>query len=138
MPLTLPYFDTAAPPGLKFVSPEVRDELGDAVPMTINPGAITEPMLATGAVSTRALGAGVVTTAKMAAGSVVTATLADGLITDPKLGDDVVTPRSAAAGIMTCTDNTGGPIALTGVPLTAAQYAALPTKDPNTLYFVHT
>jgi len=137
MPLTLPYFDTAAPPGMKFVSSEVRDELGEVVPLTIDPGSITTAMLATGAVTAPKIAAGAVTAPALADGAVGSAALADQAVTTAKLGDGAVTSAKAGIGVPTAADNVGNPTALRLVALTANQYAAITTPDPTTLYFVY-
>jgi hypothetical protein len=137
MAITLAVFDTTAPPGMKFVSPEVRDELGEVVPLTIDPGSLTEPMYATASVSTRALAPGAVTSTKVATKGIAQVNIADLAVGTEQLDDGAVTGPKAGPGVMTAADNAGNDIVLRGVPLTAAQYAATASPDPNTLYFIH-
>lgn len=129
-------FNPDAPAGSKF-DPEVIAEIAEVAPSTVTPGSIETSDLAQKAV----------TTDKLDDEAVGTDQLGDGSVTYPKLGpkavkagtldDDSVTVRSAGTGVLTLVDNVGAPIGGPGVLLTDAQYAALGTPDPNTLYFTH-
>ena len=49
---------------------------------------------------------------------------------------DAVTAEKAGLGVVTAYDVNGNPVESKKVYLTAAQYTALPVKDPNTDYFI--
>lgn len=129
-------FDSSAAAGSKFPSPDVRAEIEGMATGDPGPGGVTTSRLADNAVTTPKINAGAVTSTKIATGGVATANVADGAIATAKLADGSVTAAKAGTGMMTAFDNAGNPVAIKAVHLTAAQYAALATKDPNTYYFV--
>lgn len=128
-------FDGSAAAGSK-LDPGVRAEVDFLAPSTIDDGDIDEPMFADGAVSTRALADEAVTTDKLDDLSVTSGKLAAGAVTTAKLDDEAVTADKAGTGVVTAVDHSGTPISSTDMYLTAAQYAAIGTPDPNTTYYL--
>jgi trimeric autotransporter adhesin len=135
---TLVMFNPVANPGSKFMSAAVIEEIGFVAPSSIGPGALTSSMFAAGSVTAPALAANSVTATAIAAGAVTAAAMAVNSVTGAALAPGAVTPAAAGVGMPTATDQLGNPVALSFIVLTAAQYAAIATPNPNTLYFCYT
>lgn len=135
MAITNVMFDTTAADGSK-LDAAVAAEIDLIAPSSIDAGDITTDLLHDTAVTTAKLADTAVTTAKLADTAVTTAKLADTAITTAKLADDAVTATKTGLGVVTAADHTGNPIASTDVYLSAADYAAIVTPDPNTSYYI--
>ena len=127
-------YDPAQPAGQR-LAPEVREEINEVAPSTLNDGSVITAKLADKAVATAKLGDAAVTSTKIASGAVAAANLGTGAVTTTKLEDDAVTAAKAGTGVVTAYDNNGNPIESKHVYMTVAQYAAI-TADPNTTYFL--
>lgn len=136
MAVTVVLFDPEATAGSKFKSAAVRDEIAAAAQANLEPGSITESLIADGAVTEDKLGDQAVTTPKLAVGSVKTATIDAKAVTTEKIMPGAITPPLVGTGIVIAYDTAGNPITLKLVPITAAAYDALDTPDAGTLYFV--
>lgn len=128
-------YDPSQPPGQRLAT-EVQQEISVVAPSTVNDGSITEPKFADQAVSTRAIADGAVGSDQIAAGGVDTLNYKDASITAGKLAPGSLTPDNVAAGIVTAQDSAGNDITLTIKFVTAAEYAAIASPDPNTEYHI--
>lgn len=135
---TIIMFDTEADPGEKFPNTDVRTEIAALAPSLLDPGDVTEAIIADGAVSENKIRAGAVTTTRIATGGVETVNLAARSVTTDRIATGAVTSNEAGTGMVTGYDDGGNPQSIMLVPLTAAQYAAIPVKDPATVYVIHT
>lgn len=126
-------YDPEAPAGQR-LPPEVREEIAEVAPSTLNDGEVTTNKLDDGAVTHPKLAANAVHSENIAAKQVKAPNIDDGAVGTPQLDDGAVTAAKAGLGVVTVYDDEGNPISLTAVPMSDANYAALVTKDPNTLY----
>lgn len=129
-------FDTAKPTGSKF-SDAVKAEILAIAPAAPPDGTITEVKLAPEAVAAEKIKPGAVGSPQIAAGGVESVNLAASAVTTGKLASGAVTADKAGAGVTKARDTAGNAIALTIVPITALEYAALTSPDPNVLYGIH-
>lgn len=134
MPEVVATLDTDAEPGEKF-SPQVRAEIAEVAPSTLNDGAVTTPKVADEAITNPKLAPGAVHSENIAAGEVKADNLAAGAVGTAALDDGSVTDTKAGPGVMTTHDDEGNAITLGVVLISDADYAALGAPDPNTLYF---
>ncbi|URC18146.1 hypothetical protein SEA_ZENTENO07_45 [Mycobacterium phage Zenteno07] len=134
MAVTSVFFDGSKPAGQK-LDPEVAAEVehlapglqaGEVGETELAQHAVTRDKLAPGAVGTNEIGEDQVTSDHYAPDSVDTAAIKP----------DAVTATEAGIGVSTAYDINGNPIEDKRVYCTAAQYAALAVKDPNTEYLV--
>ncbi|WP_200845815.1 hypothetical protein [Mycolicibacterium vanbaalenii] len=130
-----PSFDPAATAGAKF-GPEVRAEIAEVAPSTLNNGAVTTAKLADQAVTNAKLAAGAVQTTNIAAGQVGPTNLADDAVGTSKIADNAVTPAKVDTGVPTTVAVDGTPIAMTFMYLTVSEHSAIETEDPSTTYFI--
>lgn len=128
-------YDPSQPPGER-LSTEVQQEISIVAPSTVNDGSITEAKFADQAVSTRAIADDAVTTDQIATGGVATSNLADDAVTAAKIAPGALTPDNVAPGVVTAHDSAGNAISLDIVFVTAAEYAALASPNPNTEYHI--
>ena len=128
-------FDPNADPGSR-LAPELVAEIGVVAPSVVLNGSITTAKMALQAITEACIYPGAVGSTEIATGGVATVNLATGAVTAAKIGTDAVTPNACAPGVVTAADTNGNPAATVIVVMTAVQYAALTTPDPNTLYFV--
>ncbi|QDF17566.1 hypothetical protein SEA_YAGO84_34 [Gordonia phage Yago84] len=128
-------YDPSQPAGQRF-APEVRAEIAEVAPDNIDNGSVTTAKLANDAVTGDKLAPGAVGSTEIATGGVGTANLANDAVTTAKLANDSVTGAKAGLGIATAHDAAGNETSIDFVPITAAQYGALGTPDPNTVYFI--
>lgn len=135
MTLLIPYLDTSKPAGEK-LSPLMRAEIAEVAPSTLSDNAVTTAKLVDKAVTTPKLADGALTSPKIATKGVKTLNIDDTAVGTAQLADDAVTAAKAGVGVVTAHDSTGNPITLDAVPITSSGYAALATKDPNTLYLL--
>lgn len=127
-------YDPTQDPGER-LAPEIREEIAEVAPSTVTDGSIDEDKLAEDAVTTGKLADDAVTQDKIADGAVGSAQLANGGVQTVDLSDDSVTGAKAGLGTVTSLDKDGNYIETKEVYLTAADYAALSVKDPNTTYY---
>lgn len=135
MPITAVMFNTDGSAGSK-LDPAVQTEIDLIAPSTIDDGDITTNLLADLAVTAAKLAALAVTTAKINDLAVTTGKLAALAVTTAKLADNAVTAAKTGTGVVTAYDHTGSPVDSKNVYLTAAQYAAIGSPDPNTDYYL--
>jgi hypothetical protein len=128
-------YDPKQPAGQR-LAPEVRTEIATVAPSTVNNGAITTAKLAPAAVTTDKLANGAATSAKIATGGVETPNLKDAAVATAKIADAAVTPAKVGPGVVTSRDLSGNAFDIDMLPLTAAQYAAIATPNPNVLYLI--
>lgn len=128
-------YDDSAEVGER-LAPEVRQEIAEVAPSQVLNGSITTAKLRDKAVTEEKLADGAVTSPKIATGGVKAVNLDAGAVTTDKLDAGSVTADKAGVGVVTARNSSGDPITLTGVPITAADYASLSPPDPNTLYVV--
>lgn len=136
MPELFISYDTSKPVGQR-LAPEVVTEIEETAPSAVQNNSITTAKLADNAVTTPKINAGAVTSTKIATGGVATANLAASAVTGAKLATGAVTGPKAGAGVMRAQDDDGNDIALTFVPISAADHAALAEEDPNVLYGIY-
>jgi hypothetical protein len=127
-------FDTAAPSGSK-LDAEVKAEV-EAIAPGLAVGEVAEANLADGAVSRVKIKPGAVGTVEIATDGVEATNIKAGAVGTSELADDAVTAAKAGLGVSTAYDSAGNPVEDKAVYLTAAQYAAITTPDPNTTYYI--
>lgn len=131
----VPYLDTSKPRGER-LSPEMREEIAEVAPSTLNDGEVKTAKLADGAVTESKLAAGAVTSAKIATKNVKTVNLDDSAVGTPQLAAGAVTAAKAGIGVMAVFDSAGNPLAAKTVVITVSGYQQLNPPDPNTFYEV--
>lgn len=127
--------DTARPVGSK-LDAEMQAEIEALAPGVPPDGTITEQKLHNEAVTRDKIKAGAVDQTKIAEGGVGPMNYESESVDTPALADRAVTAEKTGVGVVTAYDLAGNPVESKRVYLTAAQYAALPLKDPNTDYFI--
>ncbi|MHC9292072.1 phage upper tail fiber protein [Mycobacterium sp. LTG2003] len=125
--------DLDAEDGEKF-APEVRAEIAAVAPSLLVNGAVTTVKLRDLAVTLEKLADGAVTSPKIAAGGVKAVNIDTGAVTSDKIDAGAVTAPKAGVGVVTAHDSSGTAITVDIVPITAADYAALSSPNPNVLY----
>lgn len=133
MPETFVAIDLSAPAGQR-LSPAMREEIAEVAPSAVVNGSITEAKLADLGVTNPKIADGAVGSTKIATSGVATVNIAASAVTTAKLNDGAVTPEKVGVGVVTAKDASNNDLTLRIVKLTVAQYAALGSKDPNTLY----
>lgn len=129
-------FDPDQPTGSKFPSLAVQQEIAAIVPMDLDPGSVTGDKLAAQAVGTTEIANGAVTAQQIATQGISTANYEDGSITSAKIANGAIDAVNCGAGVMAVTDINGNSVMLTAVKCSSSDYAALTTKNPNTLYII--
>lgn len=127
--------DLSQDPGEQF-APEVIAEIQFVAPSAVVNGAITTPKLADDAVTTDKIAPGAVGATEIATGAVGATALASGGVTTAKVADAAVTPAKVGTGVVTAVDSSDATVATKIKYVTAVQYAAIGSPDPNTLYFI--
>jgi hypothetical protein len=135
MAITNVMFDTTAADGSK-MDPAVAAEIDLIAPSSVDAGDITTDLLHDLAVTTAKIADGAVTATQIADGAVGSAEIADGAVSTAKLANGAVTAAKAGTGVVTAANSAGSVIASTDVYLSAAQYAAIGSPDPNTSYYI--
>ena len=125
--------DMTKPAGQR-LAPQVRAEIEEVAPSTLNDGQVTTAKLGDSAVTEAKIKAGAVTTTKIGTKAVKAANIDDDAVGTDQLADDAVTADKAGIGLVVGYDAAGNPIKFRLVPMTSAAYAALASKDPNTFY----
>lgn len=133
MATTAVMFDTGADPGEK-LDAAVRAEIDELAPSTIDTGDIHTNMLADQSVTKAKIYPGAVDQDVIAEGGVDSGNIAAGAVDTNALADDAVTAAKAGTGVVTAYDHADNPIASRDVYLSAAQYNAIISPDPNTTY----
>ena len=128
-------YDPSQPPGER-LPVEVRQEISIVAPSTVDDQSITEAKLADSAVSNRTIKNGAVTSEKIANGGVQSINIGDAQVTAGKIAEGAVTPDVVATGVVAAVDSSGNALTVVIEPCTAAEYAALTSPNPNTLYFI--
>jgi hypothetical protein len=128
-------FDPTQDPGER-LAPEVRQEIAEVAPSAVVNGSITTAKLAQDAVTTDKLDDGAVTSPKIAQGGVAAINLGPESVTTAKIADNGVTPEKCGTGVVTAADASNNAVETIISFVTAAEYAALMSPDPNTTYFI--
>lgn len=119
------------------LAPEIRAEIALVAPSAVNDGSITTIKIAAEAITKPKIAPGAVDADIIAAGGVETDNYADLSVTAGKLANDSVTPRACDTGVVLAVDDEDNDIEVTLKRLSATDYAAIITPDPNTWYFTH-
>lgn len=135
MPDLVIAYDPSQTPGER-LPVEVRQEISVIAPSTVNDGDITDPKLADNAVTTRAIKPGAVTSTKIGLGEVLTANIGDDQVTAAKIAPGALTPDNVAPGMVTAVDSSDNPVTVKLKFVTAAEFAAITTPDPNAFYCI--
>lgn len=134
MAITSVFFDGAKPAGQK-LDPEVAAEVEHLAP-GLEAGEVGEVELANDAVTRDKIAPGAVGSVEIGEDQVDTEHYAPDSVDTAALAPDAVTATEAGIGVSTAYDFAGNPIEDRRVYCTAAQYAGLAVKDPNTEYLV--
>lgn len=118
------------------LAPEVQAEVELLAPSNIPNGGVTTAKIATDAVTQDKLSDDSVGAEQIINGAVGAPELATGAVTTVKIANGAVTSAKAGAGVMRSKDASGNDVTITAVAVTAAQYAAIASPDPNTLYLI--
>ncbi|MEU9805414.1 hypothetical protein [Mycobacterium sp. NPDC050853] len=127
--------DMSKPVGQRF-APQVREEIVEVAPSTLNDNAVSTQKLADNAVTEPKLAPGAVSSTRIATKGVKTVNIDDAAVGTAQLASGAVTAAKAGIGVVTVHDSAGNAIKVDMVPMTSIAYAALTTKDPNTLYLL--
>lgn len=118
------------------LAPEVRTEIAAVAPSAVVNGSITTAKLADDAVTQPKIGPGAVGSTEIATSGVEAVNMAADSVTTTKITDAAVTPAKTGTGVVTAVDSTDNTVAAVVKFVTAAEYSAIGSPDPNTLYFV--
>jgi len=129
-------YDPGGPVGQR-LAPEIRAEIELLAPVNIPTGAVDNTKLGDGSVDNRTIDDKAVDNPKLDDAAVDARVVAAKSITAAKLADGSVNNTHVDIGVPVSLDVTGDPVALIFTPCTAAEYAALSTPNPNTIYFIH-
>lgn len=128
-------FDPTADEGER-LAPEVRTEIAAVAPSAVLNGSITTAKLADDAVTQAKIYPGAVASTELATGGVDAINLAAGAVVTEALGSAAVVPSKCGTGVVTAVDSSDNDLETLIKVLTAAEYAAIGSPDPNTLYFI--
>jgi hypothetical protein len=128
-------YDPTADAGER-LAPEVRAEIAEVAPSTVLNGSITAAKLADDAVTQAKIYPGAVGPTEIAVAGVETTNLDDGAVTTSKLDNDAVTPAKCGTGVVTGVDSSDNATETVLKFVSAAQYAAIGSPSPNTVYFI--
>lgn len=128
-------FDPEADEGER-LAPEVRTEIAFVAPSAVLNGSITTAKLADDAVTQDKVAPGAVGSVEIVTGGVEAANLAAEAVTTGKIAADAVTPAKCGTGVVTAVDSSGNDVETREMYLTAIEYAAINTPDPNTTYYI--
>ncbi|MFA5707948.1 hypothetical protein [Mycolicibacterium sp.] len=131
----IPYLDLEKPAGER-LPPQMREEIAEVAPSTLNDGQVTTPKLRDRAVESAKIGLGAVQAENIGGKQVKTGNLDDGAVGAEQIAPEAVQAEHAGTGVMTVYDAGGNPIEARTVVLTASEHAALTDPDPNTFYDV--
>lgn len=134
MRILVPNLDMEKPPGERF-APQVREEIAEVAPSTVNDGEITTRKLDERAVTSPKIGLGAVESENIGTKQVKRDNLDDQAVGTDQLDDESVTAAKVGPGVMTVFDSSGNPIQAATLVVTSAEWAAL-TPEPNTFYEV--
>lgn len=126
-------YDPNAPEGEQ-LPPEVVEEIRRVAPSSVENGAITTDKLSDDAVTSDKLAPGSVDSLAIGQGQVGFLHLAAGAVGTVKVADNAITAAKAGLGVVTSYDSAGNAVQRREVDMTAAAYASLTPKDPNTYY----
>lgn len=128
--------DQTQPPGEQ-LAPEMRAEVAVIAPSVVSVGSVTTAKLHDDAVTYDKLGPSAVHTDNLLDDAVTAAKLADNAVLAASIADGAVGLSEAGVGVVKATDKTGTARSLTmSGPFTAAEYGAIGTPDPNTVYVI--
>jgi hypothetical protein len=128
--------DQTQPPGER-LAPEVRAEIAVIAPSVVSIGSVTTAKLHDDAVTYDKLGPAAVHTDNLQDDAVTAAKLADNAVLAASIADGAVGLTEAGGGLLKATDKTGTARSLTmSGPYTAAEYGAIGSPDPNTVYVI--
>lgn len=128
-------YDPSAAPGER-LAPEVRAEIAFVAPSAVTNNSITTIKIQDLAVTTPKIATGAITLALMAANSVGTVALVNDAVTTVKIANSAITPAKTTTGIVTCVDSADAYVNRKNKDVTAAEYAAIVSPDPNTYYYI--
>ncbi|UXE04414.1 hypothetical protein SEA_FUNSIZED_43 [Mycobacterium phage Funsized] len=134
MAIVVLFMDTGAAPGAK-LDPELIAEIQKLAP-GLEVGEVGELELADGAVTAAKLREGAVGTVQIAEGGVGAANIAAKAVGTNALADDGVTGVKAGTGVVTAKDAAGNFIESSEWQGSAAAFAQIAQRDPNTTYYV--
>lgn len=118
------------------LAPEVRAEIAVIAPSSVVDGSVTTAKLADDSVNAAKIIAGQVGTTEIGTGAVNTVNIANLAVNSDKLAASAVVPSKCGVGVVTSVDSSSNSVATAIMYLTAAQYAAIASPNPNTLYFI--
>lgn len=128
-------YDPTATSGLR-LAPEVRAEIVAVAPSTVLNSSISTAKLADDSVTAAKIATGAVTSSELATSAVLAANISTAAVTTTKIADASITPAKTTTGVVTSVDSSDVAAVTVIKYVTAAQYAAIATPNPNTLYFV--
>lgn len=128
-------YDPSALPGER-LAPEVRTEIAYVAPSAVTNSSITTIKIADTAVTTPKIADAAVTLAKLATNSVGTVQIVNAAVTTVKIADNAVTPAKTTTGILLSVDSADAYVNRKTKDVTAAEYAAIVSPDPNTYYMI--
>lgn len=127
--------DLSADPGERF-APEVRAEIAEVAPSVVVDGSITTDKLADNAVNRVKIADAAIGPDELDVSAVKTTHITNEAVTNGKLAASAVTPDKCDTGVVTCVDSSDNAVETIVKYVTAVEYSALATPDPNTLYFI--
>lgn len=127
-------YDPTQDPGERF-APEVNEEIAEVAPSTVTNGSISSAKLAEDSVIDGKVADKALKEPTYDDGSVSTRALAAEAVTTGKLAANAVTPEKTGIGVVTAVDSADAALDTVCWFGTAAEYAAIAVKDPNTTYF---
>ncbi|APD19262.1 hypothetical protein SEA_CEPENS_32 [Mycobacterium phage Cepens] len=127
--------DTSKPFGQQ-LSPELIAEIQRVAPSAVSNGSITTAKLRDLAVTAAKLALGAVHSEHIGTGEVKTVNLSDGTVTTEKVADNAITAVKVGIGVVTAVDEDDEPIEKKFKYLTATEFAAIESPDPNVTYMI--
>lgn len=131
----IPGYNPAAPVGER-LAPEIRTEIALLVPTILPANSVGGEQLQEGAVGSEHIGEGAVTEGAYGAGSIHETSIAYQAVTSELIAPGSIHIEHVEAGVATTVDTNEQAVELRFTPLTATEYAAIPSPDPNTIYLV--
>lgn len=127
--------DLSKDPGER-LAPEMRAEIAEVAPSVVVDGSITTDKLADNAVNRVKIADAAIGPDELDVSAVKTTHITNEAVTTGKLAASAVTPDKCDTGVVTCVDSSDNAVETIVKYVTAVEYSALATPDPNTLYFI--